>query len=369
MAGAGQGGAETAFEDMCLALESAKNELKISQRVVLRNSNVERVSRLRNAGIHVDTLPFGGLLDFYTSWAMKRIIREYEPHIVQTWMARAAAKTPTSKSLYNSHPQTYLKVSRLGGYYSLKYFKTTDYFITITPDIANYLIINGVPADHIRHINNFAESDIPQDSYLSNKTDNDKAFDREYFRKIMQTPVDAVVIICLSRYHQVKGLDLVVQAIVDIPLVHVWLAGEGPERGNLEALAQELGVGDRVHFLGWRNDRAHLLSAADMCVFPSRYEPFGTTFVQAWAHKIPLITASAQGPKQYVHHRKDAIMFDVNSIAQLQSAITELIQTPELVDQLVRAGFERYVNEFSRPKILASYINYYREILERHNIA
>jgi len=72
---------------------------------------------------------------------------------------------------------------------------------------------------------------------------------------------------------------------------------------------RDLGLESRVRFSGWRDDRAALLAAADICVFPSRYEPFGTVTVDAWAAKRPLIAAAAQGPKAYVTDGTDGCSF------------------------------------------------------------
>jgi hypothetical protein len=67
-------------------------------------------------------------------------------------MSRASWKTP-------ANPARYLKISRLGGYYDLKYYRTTDYFTTITPGIREYLMNRGIAGERIRHINNFAETE------------------------------------------------------------------------------------------------------------------------------------------------------------------------------------------------------------------
>lgn len=106
MAGAAQGGAETAFEDLCCAIQ----ESGASQKIVVRNNNPQRLSKLKSAGLSVETLPFGGALDVYTPWKLKKIIAAYNPQIVMTWMSRASKMTPASKQ-----PKSYLKVSRLGG--------------------------------------------------------------------------------------------------------------------------------------------------------------------------------------------------------------------------------------------------------------
>ena len=106
MAGAANGGAETAFEDISLAL----SEAGIIQKIIIRGNNQSRLKKFRNAGIDVEILPFGGIFDFYTSWKIKKIIADFKPQIVQTWMSRATSKTPSSHN-----PKAYIKVARLGG--------------------------------------------------------------------------------------------------------------------------------------------------------------------------------------------------------------------------------------------------------------
>ncbi len=344
LAGAVHGGAEAAFEDICLALSASG----IHQKIIIRKNNQKRVQKFREAGIEVETLPFGGVFDIYTPWKIKKIIAEFQPQIVQTWMSRATQKTPAS-----THPKTYLKVARLGGYYGLKYYKGTDYYIANTPDIRDYLIRGGVSAPNVTVINNFS---VVGDGEAA-----------PVIRHELNTPDDAIVIVSLARYHHVKALDVLIKAVanIDDKRIHVWLAGEGPIEADLKKLALDMGVADRIHFLGWRNDRSELLRAADICVFPSRHEPFGTVFVQAWAHKIPLISSKSQGPLQYVRDGEDALMFDIDNVSQLAGLIKRLISDKNLASQLVAAGYQRYTNEFTRDKIVLDYIGFYQKIIEQ----
>lgn len=342
MAGAAQGGAETAFEDMCLAL----HDRGLSQKIVIRGNNAQRVARLRDAGLDVATLPFGGAIDVFTPWKMKKMIAEYKPDIVQTWMSRAAIKTPSS----DTTPPGYLKFSRLGGYYSLKYFKTTDYFVTITDDLKSYLVGEGVAADTIRHINNFSEMERVVTPVK---------------RSELGTPDDAFVILSLARYHPAKALDVLIRAAKPLGNAHLWLAGEGPSESDLRSLAAELEMTDRVHFLGWRNDRAALLNEADMCAFPSRYEPFGTTFVQAWAQKTPLVCTASQGPSQYVRNGEDGLMVAIDDVDALSEALAYMKDNPDKARQMADAGYQRYVNEFTKDKTVDAYLSFYRDALAK----
>jgi glycosyltransferase involved in cell wall biosynthesis len=342
MAGARHGGAETACIDMCLAMHEAGHHVALATRGNPRNE------RLRQAGISVYTLSFGGALDVFTPWQLKRVMKKFQPDIVQTWMARAAHKTPCWRP--GMQCPRYLVVSRLGGYYSLKYFRSAQYFTTITPMIRDYLIKEGVAGDTIRHINNFAETEtapVPVD------------------RKAMGVPEGTTLLLGLGRLHEGKAFDVLIKAVKDAANTYLWIAGEGPERESLTHLIQSLGLEGRVKLLGWRDDRAALLQAADICVFCSRYEPFGTVFVQAWAQRTPLIVSDADGPRQFVTHDVDGLIVPAGEAEPLAAAILRLSSDKTLAERLAAAGWERYQANFTKDKSVSQYIDFYREIRSR----
>lgn len=346
MAGAPEGGAETAFIDFCIAQKKAGVDV-----VVATRPNRIRVPALERENIPVYQYPFGGKIDVFTSFAMRRLIAREKPQIVQTWMARAAAKLPVWRDADGKKP--YRIVSRLGNYYKIKNFAQSDYFTTITPMIREYLIENGVHPDAVRHINNFAETE-----------EDVKPVSRQQF----DTPGDVPLLLTLSRLHDAKALDILLKALVGLPGVYLWMAGDGPLRSELVSMAKELGVMDRVKFLGWRTDRAALLEAADVLVFPSRFEPFGTTFVQAWAHKVPLVTSDADGPRQFVKDGEDGLVVERDNIEQLRHAIDRMLSNPDLKKSLIKNGYRRYEGEFTKDKCLEAYMDFYQEILRRNEI-
>lgn len=341
MAGAAHGGAEMAFVDMCIALKEAGQQVEVVTR-----ANDLRVPMLEQAGIPVHALRFGGKLDVLTKHRMKRIIKKFRPDIVQTWMSRAAQKTPGWTASMGI--PRYFVLSRLGGYYKLSHFPETDFFSTITPDLRRFLIDGGVEADRVRHINNFAETENAE---------------QPASRAAEQTPDDAKLIVALGRLHPSKAFDTLMEAVVDRPDLHVWIAGEGPLRAELEQLRATLGLENRVHFLGWRDDRAALLQAADLCVFPSRYEPFGTVFVQAWSQKTPLVTTASDGPRQYVRDGQDGLVVGVDDVPAMSAAISTVLDDAALRARIVENGYQRYIGEFTKDQIVQQYTAYYRDIL------
>lgn len=346
MAGNDHGGAETAFVDMCIAMRDAGVDVEVATR-----ANPVRVPRLEAAGIKVHTLPFGGPIDIFTPWKIARIIKEFKPLIVQTWMSRAAQKTPNWTSVKS--PQRYLVVSRVGGYYKVKHFKSSDYFNTITPDLKTLLMDGGVDGNRIRFINNFAETE-PVTAPVS--------------KSALDTPEDAPALLALGRLHVNKAHDILIKAVAELPSVYAWIAGEGPARGDLEKLAADLNVSGRIKFLGWRTDRSALLRACDICSFASRIEAFGTVFAQSWAEKTPVIVSDADGPRQFCRDGEDSLIVPKNDVQALKGAIQKLLSDPALRDKLVAGGYERYQNEFTKERTVAAYLDFFIEILQREKI-
>lgn len=341
MAGGAHGGAETAFVDMCVAMHEAGADIEVVTR-----KNPIRVPQLLDAGLTVHTLPFGGKADFYTPWAMKKIIQRTGADIVQTWMSRAAQKTPNWQSSKTDKP--YVTLARLGGYYKITHFKTIDYFVAISPDLKRHIIDGGIDNQKIRHINNFAE------------TEEDVVPVR---REDLDTPDDATVVLTLARLHDSKALDIAIEGLQDLPKVYLWIAGEGPLRADLEALAQQQNVSERVRFLGWRSDRAALLQTADICAFISRVEPFGTVFAQSWANKTPVIVSDADGPKQYCRDGEDSIVIPKDNVKAFVGAVKSLQDDNVLQMTLVQNGYKRYLDEFTKDKSVQAYLDFYQEIL------
>ncbi len=343
LAGAKHGGAETAFVDLCLAMHEAGESVE----VVTRKNDV-RVPQLENAGIKVHYLPFGGAVDVFTQWALMRIIKHFQPEIVQSWMSRASSKVlPWDARM--GIPK-YHVFARLGGYYKLKYYKSVDYFVAVTPDIKRYLLEAGVEAGRVKNINNFAEVE-----YVDSPID----------RADYDTPEDAPLLLGLGRLHPSKAFDTLIHVVASMPGVYLWIAGEGPQRAELEALIKSLECGERVKLLGWRTDRAALFQAADICVLSSRFEPFGTVFVQSWAQKTPVVTTTADGPRQFVRDGEDGFVVEIDDKNAMRKAIQSLIDDPELCKRFVEAGYRRYEEEFTKERCVQQYLAYYHEVCER----
>lgn len=346
MAGAEYGGAETAFVDICTALHDAGEQVE----VVTRDNSL-RVPKLEAAGIKVHILPFGGKMDVFTPWRLRKIIQDFKPDIVQGWMSRGTDKIPRWSP--GMGIPRYLFVSRLGSEYNLKYYKKCEYFIGVTPQICDHIIRGGFAADHVKHLNNFAE--VEKIEKPINRADYD-------------TPKSAPLLLGMGRLHPAKAFDTLIKVVAELPDAHLWIAGEGPQRAELEALILELQVWDRVKLLGWREDRAALLQACDVCAFVSRSEGFGTVFVQAWAQRTPLVVCESDGPRQFVHHGEDAMMAPIDDVQAIKECVQQVLGDMDLRARLVENGYKRYRQEFTKDICIQAYLEFYHNIRAREGL-
>jgi glycosyltransferase involved in cell wall biosynthesis len=324
MGSAGAGGAETYFVSLAEAL--ARDGL--SQAAVIR-AHPMRERRLRELGLRVELAPYSQPFDFVTPARIAKVAEEVGAKVLLQWMNRAGKCAP------KHGPWT--RIGRLGGYYDLKYYRGCALLVANTEDIRRYVTDQGWPADRAVYIPNFATAG-PQPAEARARHD---------------TPETAPLLIAMGRLHAAKGHDVTLSALTHLPECYLWIAGDGPLADRLQSLAHELGVADRVRFLGWRDDPSALYRAADICVFPSRYEPLGNTVIQAWAHGTPIVAAESVGPAALIHDGEDGVLVRVDDPEALAAGVQRLLDDPALADRLRAAGLARAAQDFAEGPIVA----------------
>ena len=336
VAGAEVGGAETFSQDAILAL----HEQGIEQHVIARPWPAA-LARYAAAGIPVTPLRFS-TLDRLASRG--RVIREAArtmgADLAHAWMQRAAGFVPAAMPCPVA--------GWFGDYYDLKYFRRSDACIAVTPDIARHIRAEGFAAERVFTVNTFGT--MPDAAPVR--------------RADLNTPDGVPVLLVLARMHAVKGIVTMLAALAQTPGAWLWLAGDGPERASCEALAAKLGLSGRTRFLGWRHDRKALLEACDICVLPSRHEPFGTVIVEAWAAGRPLVATSADGARQYVHDGTDGLLCPIDDPPALAACLRRLIGDPGLQAALRAAGHVAYEADFTRAVVTGRLVACYQSIIQ-----
>lgn len=263
---------------------------------------------------------------------VKRLAETMKPNAIFSWATRASRLMPR-------HPSA-IKLSRLGDYPTkLDYFKNTDVLVCNTPGIAA----------HVKTIGWTRGVEV-----ISNFTDDVRVAPID--RGALNTPESALVVMSMGRFVPRKEFPLLVSAVARIPGAYLWLAGEGDERANIEKTATELGVLERVRFLGWQKDVRPFLAAADIFVMPSRHEPLGNVILEAWSQERPVISTRAEGPVWFMRDGTNGLLVDIGDAEGLALAIGRLKDDTLLRSRIAAGGAETLMKQFSETAIVDAYV-------------
>jgi len=306
MGSAIDGGAETYFLSLTAALQRAG----VAQTVALR-PHPAREAALAALGIPYRVFRFARF-DPLTRPRVRRYAEVVGARVLLGWMSRAAQHMP---------PGPWRRIGRHGGYYNLRFYRGCDLLVGNTEDICRSIISRGWPAERVRYIRNFAAIDrlpaLPRTSF--------------------DTPPGVPLALSMGRLHSDKAHDVTLRALAQLP-------------------GAELGVADRVRFLGWREDAGALYRAADICLFPSRVEPLGNVVIQAWAYGLPIITAKSLGPSALVRDGIDGLLVEVDDPGAVARAAGQLLAEPTLAAGLRAAGLARVASEYSEAAVIAEWL-------------
>jgi glycosyltransferase involved in cell wall biosynthesis len=317
------GGAETYFVDLVGALGRAG----VSQAAALR-AHEGRAAAVKAARAPAAVLPFGGPLDWRTRRRLRAFAEAQGARVLLAWMNRAARHAPEG---------AWARIGRLGGYYDLKYYRGFDALVGNTSDIRDWIVGRGWPPERAHHIPNFAAADPGA---------------RPLLRAEHDTPERVPLLLGMGRLHASKAHDVTLRALQRLPDAWLWIAGSGPLEAELKRLAAELGVAERVRWLGWRPDASALYRTADVCVFPSRFEPLGNVVIQAWAHGVPVVAARSVGPSALIHDGEDGRLVPIDDAEALAGAVRELIDDRALRYCLAERGRAVAAAEFSEGAVV-----------------
>jgi teichuronic acid biosynthesis glycosyltransferase TuaC len=163
-----------------------------------------------------------------------------------------------------------------------------------------------------------------------------------------------------------KGQDLVLRALHRIansfPELQCRIIGEGPDRQRLEALADGLGIRQRIHFLG-RQSRAAVADAMRRCsmfVLPSSNEGLGCVYLEAMACAKPVIACRGQGIEEIIEHQKNGWLIPPNNLDELQQSMSILLRSPDQAGQIGMAARQTILDGLTLPQQAHTLATLYR---------
>ena len=245
-------------------------------------------------------------------------------------------------------------------------FRRCDGYVAISPALADKYREAGLPAERLRLVS----QGVDVRTFTP-------AEDRAAIRRRLRLPTDGPLLIFVGSLIQRKGIDLLLRAWQTVhaadPRAHLALVGRNEFKDDRDAqrfLAEQLAMvpesaSRNLHQLGVRDDSSEYLRAADVFVFPSRREGFGTVIVEAMACRLPCVVARLPGITDYIFRAdgRDGIIVPQDDPGALATALQELIAQPSRAAVIAARARERAVEGFSFDRIADCYIDYYRSVL------
>jgi glycosyltransferase involved in cell wall biosynthesis len=178
-------------------------------------------------------------------------------------------------------------------------------------------------------------------------------------------------ILFVGRLQSQKNLALVLRTFAaiksqtDVPL-RLDIVGDGPLRGELEALNHSLRTTDGVVWHGWlpKEELRMLYRSADVFVNPSLYEGMPNTVLEAMACGLPVVASNVGGNDALVKHGVTGFLFDLGVAEEFGQAIIKLIRERDLGQRMGDAARGRVVSDFSWHGVAKQYVELFRSAKE-----
>ncbi len=144
------------------------------------------------------------------------------------------------------------------------------------------------------------------------------------------------------------------------------VAGSGPEEHNLRQLVQELGLTDKVSFLGRleREQMAAHYQNADIFLNSSRVDNMPNSLLEAMACGLPVVSTDAGGIPRMVTHEQTALLTGIGDVSSLAAAVERLVAEPDLRQSLIAQGLEQ-IQEYRWSAVRQQWLALYQQMLDR----
>ena len=328
------GGAENFFDRLILSLNKRK---EIDVHAAIRK-NKNRFQTFRENKINVNKINFLNIFSFITHYNLNKICRKFNPDIIFTMMNRA------SSMLRGISESKAKKIARLGGYYKLKYYTHCDYLIANTPNIKEYLILNGWDKNKVIYLPNFAQE---------NKS----------IKKLRKRNENNFILLGVGRFHENKNFEILVKALKYLRNCQLWLVGSGKFKKHYLALAQNDNTINKLKIFDWTEKIQTFYSKADILVCPSRIEPLGNIILEGWYHKIPIIASDASGPNYLINHGFNGLKFKNDNQSELVFRIKELMKDYKKSKILIKNGYSTYQKKYSEKIVTQKYLDFFKKVI------
>jgi len=239
-----------------------------------------------------------------------------------------------------------------------------DAGVAVSRNVKDFMIVSrSIPSEKIRVIWNGIDLDkfkISDQENIQKK------------RKELEIPENVRIVGTVTRLRKEKGTEYFIKAIPyilrEFADVIFLIVGDGSLRSQLEFLARELNISDKVRFLGFRTDVDELLSLLDINVIPSLTEGFPLSLVEAMALGNVIIATQVGGIKEVAEDRENVLFVPPKNPLEISEKVKYLLRNPLLAKKLSTSAIE-LSKKFSIGKSSEMILDLYIDLMKRKNHA
>jgi len=238
--------------------------------------------------------------------------------------------------------------------------------ICVSHAIKNFLIDHSIPNKNIKVIHNGI--DLEKSDAIGE--------DKYYLHRELNLPMKTKIIGMVAYFygpspavhkgHRIflDAAKVVADAYMD---VHFVIIGDNRlisnERERFEAYAQEIGLADKINFLGEREDVLNLMSSLTIHVLPSLKEGFGMVILEAMARKVPNIASNLSCIKEIIDPGENGMLFEPGNHVQLSECMLKLLNNPKEAECIAQKGYQHCRDNFSAQGMIDKYEELFMEIV------
>lgn len=231
--------------------------------------------------------------------------------------------------------------------------------VTAVSEAAGRLLVEltGIEGGHVQVINNGVDCDFfsPCED-TSRKTE---------LRRRLELPTESLILGCIAGLRPVKGHHGLLEAFARVPVesnMRLVFVGSGPEEKNLKELAGELGIKERLHFMGNRQDIADLVRAFDVFVLNSETEGLSYAVLEAMASGLPVAATAVGANPELIESGEQGWLYPPGQTEDLVKILTRIGSNPEILEPVGRKARSRVMESFGYDVMAGQYAELYQKV-------
>lgn len=361
------GGAQQALYRLLSGLDRQKYQPVVA---CLYNGDGSVAEQIRQLGVRVVDLKMQPKWRLDAIWRLSRLIRQEKPIILHAWMIHANILGRIVGRI-NRVPVVIIsrRTQDLDGFGREWVNRQLSGWSDATITVSN--CVRQIEIDRSR--TDPAKVVTIHNGIDAGRYDQIDPSARARIRREFNTPVEALVIASVGRFHPVKGFADLLAAMqlvhARFPDVILWLVGDGELRADLEAQARQLGLGGVVVFAGMRADVPEVLTAVDIFALASHVEGMPNAVLEAMAASLPVVTTQVGGVPEVVADGQTGLLVPPKDADALAQALFTLVESASLRRQFGMAGMRRVREQFDIMLTQQKTVGLYGRLLQEKGIA